>query len=116
MRTGNKILRQRLRGPTVLHYYPKRIVGIADLRHAWPDRLFIDPAEVTRLEDVQMYIPPFPLPPSLLTLFSSSSPLPLPLTHSAFPLSLAFYPRCGRKSPQAAVVAEVPFFSSSPYV
>ncbi|KAF8426575.1 mitochondrial ribosomal subunit S27-domain-containing protein [Tirmania nivea] len=53
-RTGNKILRQRLRGPSIVDYYPKRMVGIADLRRIWPDRVFIDEAEVMRLEDVQV--------------------------------------------------------------
>ncbi|KAF8454964.1 mitochondrial ribosomal subunit S27-domain-containing protein, partial [Terfezia claveryi] len=55
-RTGNKILRQRLRGPNIVDYYPKRMVGIADLRRIWPDRVFIDEAEVMRLEDVQVYV------------------------------------------------------------
>jgi len=35
------------------------MVGIADLRRIWPDRVFIDEAEVMRLEDVQVYVLPF---------------------------------------------------------
>jgi len=34
------------------------MVGIADLRRVWPDRVFIDEAEVMRLEDVQVYVLP----------------------------------------------------------
>ena len=35
------------------------MAGIADLRRTWPDRVFIDEAEVMRLEDVQVYVLPF---------------------------------------------------------
>ncbi|KAF8468422.1 mitochondrial ribosomal subunit S27-domain-containing protein [Kalaharituber pfeilii] len=54
VRTGTKILRQRLRGPVVRDYYPKQLVSIKDLKRVFPDRTFIDEDEVVRLEDVQV--------------------------------------------------------------
>ena len=32
LRTGNRVLRQRLRGPSVAAYYPRRVATIADLK------------------------------------------------------------------------------------
>ncbi|KAF2238554.1 hypothetical protein EV356DRAFT_529010 [Viridothelium virens] len=54
LRTGNKILRQRLRGPTLAQYYPRRVVTIGDLRKAYPDYEVWDEKEEERLEHVGM--------------------------------------------------------------
>ncbi|KAI5800345.1 mitochondrial ribosomal subunit S27-domain-containing protein [Peziza echinospora] len=53
-RLGNKILRQKLKGPTILSYYPKQEVTIKDLARQWPDRQFVDVDEAVRLEDVTL--------------------------------------------------------------
>ena len=34
-RTGNKILRQRLKGPSVAAYYPRRVSTFKDLKEAY---------------------------------------------------------------------------------
>ncbi|KAH0558558.1 hypothetical protein GP486_004785 [Trichoglossum hirsutum] len=54
LRTGSKILRQRLRGPTLAAYYPRRAVTIRDLRKAFPDCVTWDDKEEDRLESIQM--------------------------------------------------------------
>ncbi|KAL7271421.1 mitochondral 37S ribosomal protein S27 [Rhizina undulata] len=53
MRTGNKVLRQRLRGPTMLEYYPRRGPTIKDMQKAFPEMVFVDEDQVQRLEDIQ---------------------------------------------------------------
>ncbi|PQE12861.1 Ribosomal S27 mitochondrial protein [Rutstroemia sp. NJR-2017a WRK4] len=35
LRTGNKILRQRLKGPALAEYYPRRMATIKDLQKAY---------------------------------------------------------------------------------
>lgn len=35
LRTGNRVLRQRLRGPSVAAYYPRRVATIKDLKNAY---------------------------------------------------------------------------------
>ena len=35
LRTGNRVLRQRLRGPSVAAYYPRRVATIKDLQKAY---------------------------------------------------------------------------------
>ncbi|PUU77926.1 mitochondrial ribosomal subunit S27-domain-containing protein [Tuber borchii] len=53
-RTGNRILRERLRGPTLLDYYfPGRRFGVVDLRRHFPMMSFVDEDERQRLLDVQ---------------------------------------------------------------
>ncbi|KAI9704701.1 MAG: mitochondral 37S ribosomal protein S27 [Bogoriella megaspora] len=52
LRTGNKILRQRLRGPTLAQYYPRRVVTIRDLKKAYPEYEVWDEKEEERLEHV----------------------------------------------------------------
>lgn len=54
LRTGNKILRQRLRGPALAAYYPRRGPTLKDLHKAFPDLETWDEAEEDRLEHVQM--------------------------------------------------------------
>ncbi|KAI9852056.1 MAG: mitochondral 37S ribosomal protein S27 [Thelocarpon superellum] len=53
-RLGNKILRQRLKGPSVAAYYPPRVATVKDLRKAYPDRITWDDAEEERLENVEI--------------------------------------------------------------
>ncbi|CAK7568228.1 MAG: mitochondral 37S ribosomal protein S27 [Sporothrix epigloea] len=50
IRMGNKILRQRLRGPALASYYPRRIVTIKDLQREFPDFTIINEEEEDRLE------------------------------------------------------------------
>ncbi|CAK7267808.1 hypothetical protein SEPCBS57363_002778 [Sporothrix epigloea] len=50
IRMGNKILRQRLRGPALASYYPRRIVNIKDLQREFPDFTIINEEEEDRLE------------------------------------------------------------------
>ncbi|KAK3343887.1 mitochondrial ribosomal subunit S27-domain-containing protein [Lasiosphaeria hispida] len=43
LRTGNKVLRQRLRGPALAAYYPKKLVTLRDLQEEFaPLELIID--------------------------------------------------------------------------
>ncbi|KAK4694986.1 small subunit ribosomal protein S33, partial [Lecanoromycetidae sp. Uapishka_2] len=35
LRTGNRVLRQRLRGPSVAAYYPRRVATLKDLKNAY---------------------------------------------------------------------------------
>ncbi|KAI9673321.1 MAG: mitochondral 37S ribosomal protein S27 [Trizodia sp. TS-e1964] len=56
VRTGNKILRQRLRGPALASYYPRRVVTLKDLAAAFPDLEFYDEDEEDRLESIQVYV------------------------------------------------------------
>ncbi|MCJ1352602.1 MAG: mitochondral 37S ribosomal protein S27 [Icmadophila ericetorum] len=54
LRTGNKILRQRLKGPSILEYYPRRVVTFKDLKKAYPDYEMWDEAEEDRLEGLEL--------------------------------------------------------------
>ncbi|KAI4260797.1 MAG: hypothetical protein L6R42_003889 [Xanthoria sp. 1 TBL-2021] len=53
-RTGNKILRQRLKGPSVAAYYPRRVATFKDLRALYPDLDTWDEDEEDRLEHVAL--------------------------------------------------------------
>lgn len=55
LRTGNKILRQRLRGPAMAAYYPRRLATFKDLAKAYPGFEGYDEDEADREENVQMY-------------------------------------------------------------
>jgi len=50
LRTGNKILRQRLKGPSVVSYYPRRVATYKDLVAAYPGLETWDDDEEDRLE------------------------------------------------------------------
>ncbi|KAH0612230.1 uncharacterized protein LAJ45_06529 [Morchella importuna] len=52
-RTGNKVLRQRLKGPTLLEYYPRRIATFKDLKRHFPMMEFYDHEEAQRLQDLE---------------------------------------------------------------
>lgn len=53
VRTGNKILRQRLKGQALLDYYPRRAATIKDMRRMWPDMEFPDEHEEQRVAHVE---------------------------------------------------------------
>ncbi|ELQ43395.1 pumilio-family RNA binding repeat protein [Pyricularia oryzae Y34] len=54
VRTGNKILRQRLRGPALAAYYPRRVVTLRDLRKELGQEFMIeDEAEEDRLLKIE---------------------------------------------------------------
>lgn len=55
LRTGNKILRQRLKGASVAAYYPRKVATFKDLMKRFPDMESWDDAEEDRLEHVTMY-------------------------------------------------------------
>lgn len=50
LRTGNKILRQRLKGPSVAAYYPRRVATYKDLVAAYPGLETWDDDEEDRME------------------------------------------------------------------
>ncbi len=57
LRTGNKILRERLKGPSVAAYYPRRGPTIRDLENLYPDLRTWDDDEEDRLEHLHLYAP-----------------------------------------------------------
>ncbi|KAF9915776.1 hypothetical protein BX616_005382 [Lobosporangium transversale] len=53
IRTGNKILRQRLIGPTINSYYPNvKQIKLREITRMVPEMNLIDQTEKTRLEDL----------------------------------------------------------------
>ncbi|KAL1302550.1 hypothetical protein AAFC00_002932 [Neodothiora populina] len=54
LRLGNKILRQRLKGPSLAAYYPRRVVTFKDLQKAYPKFETYDDFEEDRVEHVQI--------------------------------------------------------------
>ncbi|KAI9840505.1 MAG: mitochondral 37S ribosomal protein S27 [Sclerophora amabilis] len=54
LRMGNKILRQRLKGPSVAAYYPARAATFKDLTQAYPEYETWDDDEEDRLENIQV--------------------------------------------------------------
>lgn len=55
LRTGNKILRERLKGPSVAEYYPRRIATIKDLKALYPGLETWDDEEEDRLERLTLF-------------------------------------------------------------
>lgn len=54
---GNKILRQRLRGPALASYYPRRMVDLKDLTKEFGPALeFVDEDEEDRQESLALYV------------------------------------------------------------
>ncbi|KAL8807014.1 MAG: hypothetical protein Q9182_000995 [Xanthomendoza sp. 2 TL-2023] len=51
---GNKILRQRLKGPSIAAYYPRRVVTFRDLQNLYPDLETWDEDEEDRLEHISI--------------------------------------------------------------
>jgi hypothetical protein len=58
---GNKVLHQRLRGPSVAAYYPPRVGTVQDLRKLYPEYDVPDDAEDDWLEHLQMFVFPYTL-------------------------------------------------------
>ncbi|KAK4980794.1 hypothetical protein LTR66_003155 [Elasticomyces elasticus] len=54
LRMGNKILRQRLKGPALAAYYPRRVATIKDLQKLYPNYETYDEDEEDRLEHIQI--------------------------------------------------------------
>lgn len=53
IRMGNKILRQRLRGPALASYYPRRMWQISDFNHLFgPELEILNEEEDERLEAI----------------------------------------------------------------
>lgn len=55
---GTKILRERLKGPSVASYYPRRIGTFNDLAKLYPEWEGLDLAEWDRQENVAAYVIP----------------------------------------------------------
>ena len=53
---GNKILRQRLKGPALAAYYPRKTVTLKELTNKFPDWEFIDEQEEHRLDHIKGYV------------------------------------------------------------
>ena len=54
LRLGNKILRQRLRGPSMAAYYPRKMGTIKELQRAYPGYEIFDEDEEERFEKVRI--------------------------------------------------------------
>lgn len=57
-RTGNKVLRERLKGPSIAAYYPRRVATFKDLKNLYPDLETWDDDEEDRLEHISLYDAP----------------------------------------------------------
>lgn len=53
-RLGNKVLRQRLRGPALATYYPRRVATFVNLKRMYPGYEMYDDFEEDRLEHLQI--------------------------------------------------------------
>lgn len=53
-RLGNSVLRERLRGPSLAAYYPRRVATFKDLRKLYPEFELYDNFEEDRLEHIQI--------------------------------------------------------------
>lgn len=58
VRTGNKVLRQRLRGPALASYYPRKVATVRDLINEFKPLHLIaeDEKEDDRLEAITAYV------------------------------------------------------------
>lgn len=58
LRLGNKVLRQRLRGPALAAWYPRKTVSYRDLQDTYQPLglTTFDEAEDDREEAIQMYV------------------------------------------------------------
>jgi hypothetical protein len=55
---GNKVLRQRLRGPSLAAYYPRKVATIKDVKRIFGPHLTTwDDAEEDRFEYIEEYDP-----------------------------------------------------------
>ncbi|KAF7724916.1 hypothetical protein EC973_000575 [Apophysomyces ossiformis] len=51
-RTGNKVLRQRLIGPSLTQYHPQKLVHFRDIKALYPSLNLIDMDEKERLDEI----------------------------------------------------------------
>lgn len=51
-RTGNKVLRQRLVGPTMTAYNPQKLVHFRDIKALYPSLNLVDMEEKARLDEI----------------------------------------------------------------
>jgi hypothetical protein len=60
VRTGNKILRQRLKGPALASYYPRRLMTFRDFQNEFQplDLEVENDAELERLEHIEAFVAP----------------------------------------------------------
>jgi small subunit ribosomal protein S33 len=58
LRLGNKVLRQRLKGPALAAYYPRKTVSFRDLQDTYKplDLETFDEGQDDREEAIQMYV------------------------------------------------------------
>lgn len=57
LRLGNKVLRQRLRGPALAAYYPRKDATIKDVRRMFGPHIYAwDQKELDRLESLDLYV------------------------------------------------------------
>ncbi|KAJ9642838.1 hypothetical protein H2201_005405 [Coniosporium apollinis] len=54
LRLGNKVLRQRLRGPTLAAYYPRKVATLKDLQNLYPTFEVVNEAEEDRLNKIKV--------------------------------------------------------------
>ncbi|KAE9568516.1 Mitochondrial 37S ribosomal protein S27 [Colletotrichum fructicola] len=53
VRTGNKILRQRLKGPALAAYYPRKVLTVRDVQKEFgPELTTLDLEELDRLDHI----------------------------------------------------------------
>ncbi|KAF3940724.1 hypothetical protein ABW19_dt0204026 [Dactylella cylindrospora] len=52
-RTGNKVLRERLKGPSMMEYYPKQQFSVAQFMRGFPDLWMSDEKEEYRVQKVE---------------------------------------------------------------
>ncbi|CAG8478920.1 mitochondrial ribosomal subunit S27-domain-containing protein [Gigaspora rosea] len=52
VRTGNKVLRQRLIGPTVTNWYPKQLIKVREITDMFPEFKLVNQQEKQRFEDI----------------------------------------------------------------
>ncbi|KAF6842929.1 hypothetical protein CMUS01_02585 [Colletotrichum musicola] len=53
IRTGNKVLRQRLRGPALASYYPRKVATVRDVQREFgPVLTTVDEEEMDRLDHI----------------------------------------------------------------
>ncbi|CAG8457585.1 10320_t:CDS:2 [Paraglomus occultum] len=51
-RTGNKILKQRLIGPSIVNWYPAKMIKLKEISNMFPDFDLVDQGEQRRLDDI----------------------------------------------------------------
>ncbi|CAG8635214.1 9455_t:CDS:1, partial [Racocetra fulgida] len=52
VRTGNKVLRQRLIGPTITNWYPKQLIAVREITDMFSEFNLVNQQEKQRLEEI----------------------------------------------------------------